>query len=55
MRFAIKGTDPRFPLLRELLLADGHTLVPEAEADAQRILNLLRALDVQTAHLKASR
>ena len=33
MRFAIKGTDPRFPLLRELLLADGHTLVPEAEAD----------------------
>ena len=34
MRFAIKGTDPRFPLLRELLLADGHTLVPESEADA---------------------
>ena len=34
MRFAIKGTDPRFPLLREMLLADGHSLSGEAEADA---------------------
>ena len=33
MRFAIKGTDPRFPLLRELLLSDGHVLTGEEEAD----------------------
>ena len=33
MRFAITGTDPRFPLLREALIADGHVPAPEEEAD----------------------
>ena len=33
MRFAIKGTDPRFPLLREMLLSDGHLCAREDEAD----------------------
>ena len=33
MRFAITGTDPRFPLLRELLTADGHVSVPEEDAE----------------------
>ena len=33
MRFAITGTDPRFALLRELLLADGHTPADAASAD----------------------
>ena len=33
MRFAITGTDPRFPLLREMLTADGHVSVPAEEAD----------------------
>ena len=34
MRFAITGTDPRFSLLRELLIADGHELTDGASADA---------------------
>ena len=34
MRFAITGKDARFERLEELLLADGHEIVPPAEADA---------------------
>lgn len=33
MRFAITGTDARFPLLRKLLLADGHEITDPAFAD----------------------
>jgi len=33
MRFAITGADPRFPRLRELLLADGHTITEPAQAE----------------------
>ena len=33
MKFAVTGTDARFGLLRELLLADGHTAVPPQDAD----------------------
>lgn len=33
MRFAITGTDARFPLLRKLLLADGHEITDPASAD----------------------
>ena len=33
MRFAITGTDPRFPLLREALIAEGHTPCREEDAD----------------------
>ena len=33
MRFAITGNDPRFPLLREALIADGHEPAPPEEAD----------------------
>jgi len=33
MRFAITGTDARFPLLREALMADGHIPADETEAD----------------------
>ena len=33
MRFAITGTDPRFPLLREALIAEGHVPAPAEEAD----------------------
>lgn len=33
MRFAITGTDERFPLLRKLLLADGHEITDPASAD----------------------
>ena len=36
MRFAITGIDPRFPLLRELLLADGH--VPAGDAAAADVV-----------------
>lgn len=33
MRFAITGTDPRYPYLRDLLVADGHEPSPPGEAD----------------------
>ena len=33
MRFAITGTDARFPQLRKLLLADGHEITDPASAD----------------------
>ena len=33
MKFAVTGIDERFRRLRELLLADGHTLVSPREAD----------------------
>ena len=33
MRFAITGTDARFPPLRKLLLADGHEITDPASAD----------------------
>lgn len=33
MRFAITGTDARFPLLRKLLLTDGHEITDPASAD----------------------
>ena len=33
MRFAITGTDRRVPLLRQLLIADGHTAADPASAD----------------------
>lgn len=33
MRFAITGTDARFPLLRKLLLVDGHEIIDPAFAD----------------------
>lgn len=33
MRFAITGTDERFPLLRKLLLADGHEITDPASAN----------------------
>ena len=33
MRIAITGRDPRFPILRELFLADGHEIVSPDRAE----------------------